>query len=213
MIARWSLGFSCLIIFISTGLFAETKTAQQDLIDRISALKTLKADFTQTVVGERGRLIQKTSGRFFLKRPRQFRWQTEKPFKQLLMSNNNDELWTYEEELAQATVRPFKESIVGTPLEFIIEPEKTLKDSVQVSKVDELGLTRFNITMTGKKVAESIDAVEITFNKKHPDNMLIRDKLGRKTVIQFSRALSNPVLLDNLFEYSFPKGTDIIRQN
>lgn len=120
-----------LFITISNSLFsiaiaANKKTVNKDsskvssnntankLNQLLNRYKTYQADFQQTVFDEKDQVIQRSQGRMFLMRPFKFRWETTDPVRQVIITDGK-ELWTYDQDLAQATKQKFTTQNAGDP--------------------------------------------------------------------------------------------------
>ena len=78
---------------------------QADLVsDYFSGLETIQADFVQTVVDSGGETVQDSQGHVWMQRPGRFRWDYRTPYHQLIVADGK-RLWTYDEDLEQATVK------------------------------------------------------------------------------------------------------------
>ena len=79
-----------------------------------SDMNGMRAKFTQTVSGG-GRMHDDQSwGEIFVKRPDRFRLQYTKPYRQLYVADGN-RVWSYDEDLAQITVKPQGDLLGNTP--------------------------------------------------------------------------------------------------
>src|SRR5690349_11652470 len=79
--------------------------------DGISSLKNfynnthaVHANFYQVVTDKQGRKVQEVYGEMQLKRPNKFKWDYNKPYEQQIVSDGK-QVWLYDTELAQVTVR------------------------------------------------------------------------------------------------------------
>lgn len=60
---------------------------QQELSTRLGKVNAFSADFTQTVVSPEGSLLVEGAGDVSIKRPNLFRWNTETPDENILISD------------------------------------------------------------------------------------------------------------------------------
>src|SRR5512145_1613931 len=101
--ARWVGGLAAL-------LAASVAPAQgSDAVARVEAflasVRTLSANFSQTVRGRDGDVQDRASGTLSLSRPDRFRWDYQKPYVQTIVADGQ-KLWLYDSDLEQVTVRP-----------------------------------------------------------------------------------------------------------
>jgi len=83
----------------------EQKAAAQNLVNRLSLMSNLSGKFEQKITDESNEELQKTQGKFVLKRPGNLWWNTAPPFEQLVVSNG-EKLWVYDPDLEQVTIYP-----------------------------------------------------------------------------------------------------------
>lgn len=76
--------------------------------------RTLAGQFTQTVTDASGVVSEESRGEFAIERPGRFRWDYRTPFEQIIVADGR-ELWVYEPDLDQATVRPVDEQTADAP--------------------------------------------------------------------------------------------------
>ena len=85
-------------------LWAVATLVQGATLERLRAFvrdtQTARAEFTQTVTDKNGRMVQQASGEFAIARPGRFRWNVEKPYKQLLVGDG-ERVWIYDADLNQ----------------------------------------------------------------------------------------------------------------
>ena len=102
-----------LLLFFPCLIFAATPV--QQLQNNLSHIKSLSAKFTQTIKGDDGSVMQKSSGQLDILKPGKFRWETFTPMKQLIVCNGKN-VWIYEPDLEQVTVKPLNNSLSETPI-------------------------------------------------------------------------------------------------
>jgi len=83
---NWRLPL-CLTLCVLFAASPARAAAIDKLQHFLDTTRTLRADFTQTVVARNGRLPQKSSGVMMFWRPGKFRWQIDKPYSQLVIGD------------------------------------------------------------------------------------------------------------------------------
>jgi outer membrane lipoprotein carrier protein len=76
-------------------------------------LAGFRAEFRQTVTDAQGQQVESASGTVSLSRPGRFRWDYREPA-QVIVSDGTT-VWFHDVDLAQVTIRPAAETLVGTP--------------------------------------------------------------------------------------------------
>ena len=88
--------------------------AVDQLHDFLKSTRTLKADFSQMVIGKNGRKPQQSSGTVAISRPGKLRWEILKPYPQLVVGDG-EKVWIHDPDLQQVTVRKAGQAIGGSP--------------------------------------------------------------------------------------------------
>ena len=103
-------------------------TAEDLLKNFMSDAKTLTANFSQVVIDEEGNLDDTASsaGVFLLERPGKFRWQVATPNELIVLADGKN-LWNYDVDLEQATVKPIDDTLSQTPAMLLSGESDVLK--------------------------------------------------------------------------------------
>ncbi len=96
--------FLLLILFVASSVASAADSARARLDAFSRDLKTISASFEQHVLDMNGGPGKTSRGTLALKAPRQFRWETTTPFKQLIVADG-EKVWVYDPDLEQVTVR------------------------------------------------------------------------------------------------------------
>jgi len=200
--------FALFAVAVAVGVVTDADAAT---LDRLRAFvretQTARAQFTQTVVDKNGRPMKSANGTFELSRPGKFRWNVEKPYKQLLVGDGQ-RVWVYDEDLNQVIVRKVGDALGGTPAALLsgnqdVERAFAWKDLPEADGLEWLGATPL-----AKDAAFS--EIRIGFDAKGLAALEVVDAFGQKSVVRFSNVERNPKLAPDLFRFSPPKGADVI---
>jgi len=200
--------FALFAVAVAVGVVTDADAAT---LDRLRAFvretQTARAQFTQTVVDKNGRPMKSANGTFELSRPGRFRWNVEKPYKQLLVGDGQ-RVWVYDEDLNQVIVRKVGDALGGTPAALLsgnqdVERAFAWKDLPEADGLEWLGATPLD-----KDAAFS--EIRIGFDAKGLAALEVVDAFGQKSVVRFSNVERNPKLAPDLFRFSPPKGADVI---
>lgn len=190
--------------------------ARADSLDRLRAFlestKTLRAEFSQTVIAKNGRKPQFSSGGMAIARPHKFRWQIEKPYPQLIVGDG-DRVWLYDPELKQVTVKKQGAAVSGSPAALLagegvaaLEKQFALKDAGEkeglawleaVPKSTDSGFERVRLGFAADAGGE-LKAMELV------------DSFGQQTSLVFSKVEKNPSLSASAFRFVPPVGADVL---
>jgi len=167
---------------------------------------TLKADFNQVMVSEKGTPGQKTSGVFYLQRPGKFRWNYLKPYKQEIVSSGG-KVWFYDVDLEQVTAKKLNQAIGSTPA-LLLSGEVALEKNFNIeSQGLEEGL--YWIKLLPKDEDSGFQYVLIGLNGDELAGMELSDNFGQLTRIYFSNVQVGARLEPGLFTFTPPAGVDV----
>ena len=177
-------------------------------------LKTLHTSFLQTLADGQGREIDRATGTLIVARPGKFSWDihpqsgnTNKGAGQLMVSDGRN-LWFYDRDLDQVTVKPVDAALSATPA-------MLLSGTVDVRK-------NFTLTPAGQRdgldwvlvepAGADADFKDALFGFANGDlkRMILEDKLGQTATIMFDHIERNVPVAPQDVSFTPPKGTDVI---
>lgn len=193
-------------------IIASAAQAADDAAERLNkvllSLTSMQADFLQQTTDGKGRTLQSQSGKMSVKRPGLFRWETLKPSSQTVTTNGRV-LWIYDPELLQATKQKLDKQVGNTPALLLSGDPRKLNESFVISaEQGDKGEQVFLLTPRGKDAL--FDNLRVRFKGSQLLQMALADSLGQKTDIRFLNVKVNPSLPSSLFEFTPPKGVDVI---
>lgn len=187
--------------------FAQAESAEAALARFLNGVSTYQASFSQVQTDERGLKIQSSTGTMALSRPGKFRWQYAAPAEQLIVTDGR-KLWLYDQDLKQVTVRPAEEALQGTPAA-LLSQKKTLTETFTVSDDGDADGVK-KLKLIPKSTESDFQDVSLWLKAGAPVRMVFRDTLGGATDIQFTQAKTNTRLDAGLFQFTPPKGVEVI---
>ena len=201
---------------------ATEAVATKNLNQYLSKLNSLEANFTQTTqatntVAKRptanqglkaSHLNQTFTGVMQVKRPGQFRWETTSPSKQLIVASGST-VWIYDPDLEQAVRQKMDEQVGNTPALLLSGQASSIMKSFKVTQPD---IKQAYFVLYPKSEDGVFESLGLRFANNVPSQMILKDSLGQKTTINFSNAKLNPTLSAGLFNFTPPKGTDVINE-
>lgn len=191
----------CLCAAVLLGPLPAWADAGAELLGRIDALGHLAADFTQDQYGPSGELLEQATGQVRLLRPK-FRWEVTSPYPQVIVADA-DELSVYDPDLEQVVVRPIDEALADTPLALLTRSTLALNADYQVSRLGE-GAFSLRPRSDDALIAE----VVLAFAGDQLQELIIRDSLGHRTDIAFSRFQDASVIESADFTLDLPLGVE-----
>ena len=185
---------------------AEDAATQVDLY--LAGLRTFAAGFTQVVRDRDGRITERATGTFSLSRPDRFRWEYRAPYEQTIVADGKN-VWLYERDLDQVTVRPLESGLGATPA-LLLSGASKVADAFTSVSIDPDARWKW-YRLQPKQPSADFERVSLAFDDRgRLGGMELQDKLGQVTAIDFSDVQVNGKLDSKLFEFSPPKGADVI---
>lgn len=195
-------------LVLVVGAFAAQAGARDELKSFTANLKGLDGQFTQTVYDANGKLKETSSGRVALAAPRLFRWEYVKPYAQLIVADGK-QVWVYDPDLSQATVRPQGVEEQNSPLAALIDPGKLDRNFKVAETGQRDGLDWLELTPQQPGEA-SFQRAKLGFDSNGLARMEVVDALGQRTTISFSGWKKNPTFAKDAFTYTPGKGVDVV---
>jgi outer membrane lipoprotein carrier protein len=172
----------------------------------VSGLSSLRAEFRQTVTDANGVETERAEGTVTLAKPGRFRWEYRVPA-QLIVSDGTT-VWLYDVDLAQVTVRPAADSLAGSPALLLagqsdLEAEYDIADG---GDADGLAWSR----LTPRGADGDFRELRVGIAGSELKRMLLVDKLGQTTRLEFERIERNPRIDAAAFRFTPPPGVDVV---
>lgn len=200
--------FPVLLIAIITSLSmpAWAEDAEQRLKAALKNMDNLSAEFKQTLLDEDKNVVQQSSGTLALQRPGKFSWIYTEPFEQRIIADGS-ELWVYDVELDQVTVKPMDESISNAPIMILMKES----DVTQQFNVIEVGQRKFLFWIELEPQAKDLEYQRIFIGLEDGNvrAMELQDQFGQSTQIVFDNLRFGVVHNPATFKFVPPDGVDV----
>lgn len=183
-------------------------TSAADLVtEYFSDLDTFHAEFTQRVVDTDDQQLQQSEGEVWMQRPGHFRWDYRTPYRQLIVADG-EFIWTYDEDLEQATIKTVDETLSSTPA-MLLSGFKPLSEVMSSTKMGESdGILWYRLDPL--QADSAVEQVRVGFRQQQLHVIEVRDAFGNDTRITFENVERNKPVDEQMFELDLPPGTDII---
>lgn len=182
--------------------------ARDKLNNFFTGVSTVQGSFIQQLYGKNSQVKETATGTLYLQRPGKFRWIYNDPEPQQIISDGKN-IWIYDLELDQVTVKPLTKSMGSTPAAILMQ--KNIPDSqFKVTEMDDKtsGWDWFYLQPHRKNT--DFEAVQLGLDAQgNLKQMVLYDKIGQKTVITFN-ARANAQISANQFTFVPPAGVDVI---
>lgn len=150
-------------------------------------LQSIEADFEQFIVSEEG-IPAHYEGKIYGKAPNKVKWDYTNPLKKEIYMKDNAVL-IYEPSLEQVSRSHLKEK---TDFISIIKSAQKQPDGTYHTKIED---TQYVLFVDKNDTPERIEFV---------------DSMGSKTILKLTKVKLNPKIQDKIFEFSIPKGVEVV---
>lgn len=173
----------------------------------LSDVKTLKADFQQTVLDSTGKQVKQSTGTLAIKRPNRFRWDYAKPNEEVIVADGK-RLWLYDVQLSQVTVKPLNDTLAASPA-VLLSGSNDVEKSFTVADLGEKDGLAW-VSLLPKVKDTDFESVRLGFKGVDVTVMELKDNLGNTTRIVFDHLQRNVAVGDDSFSFTPPQGADVI---
>lgn len=210
------LGLICHLI-LSSALLLSVSIAQADdseqqraankLSELLSHTQTIRGTFSQLTLDSTGTQLQEASGQMVLQRPGLFRWHTDPPLEQLLISNG-EKVWLYDPDLLQVTVQKMDQRLTHTPALLLSGDVSKISENFSITYKEGGPVIDFILTPTAKDTL--FDTLRLSFRNGVINDMQLLDAVGQRTNILFMGVKVNEPVDASQFVFDAPTGVDVI---
>lgn len=174
---------------------------------------TMQASFKQTVVDERGEVLERSHGVFSLMRPGRFHWDYQglenEPGQQIIADGRT--LIFYDPDLEQLSKRRLEDALSQVPSMSLVQ------DAAEVDayfEIVDIGLTDGLswAAMKPKDVNAGYRQMLVGFRNAEIVSIQLFDGLGNTTNLDFYKVSLNPKLETSSFDFAIPEGVDVIEE-
>lgn len=181
----------------------------EGLKEMLEQTKTARARFAQIVLDRNMKQLQQATGTMQFSRPGKFRWEYEKPYEQVIVSDGS-RVWLYDKDLNQVTVRKYDRALGSSPAALLAGSNEIEKSYRFTSQGSSDGLDWLEAVPRTQDTA--FERIRLGFGKAGLEAMELRDQFGQTTVIKFSTIERNVPLSPDAFRFTPPKGADVISE-
>ncbi len=186
---------------------ADAPTALDRYLD---GLRGLRAAFTQQAVDAAGKVVETGSGELLVSRPGRFRWQYQpaEGGPQLLVADGRN-LWFYDRDLQQATVKPASAGLGATPIMLLSATPADLHGAFELRALPARDGADW-VAVTPRDASADFASAELGFRAGQLAGLVIHDRLGQVVTLQFTRSERNAGVPDAQLRFTPPEGVDLI---
>ena len=206
---RSTLTAVCLAALPLAALADAQAEAAKRLNELLSRAQTMTGGFSQMTLSANGANLQETTGTLALKRPGKFRWHTDPPLEQVLVSDGK-QIWLYDPDLEQVTIQAMDQRLSHTPALLLSGDVSQLQENFDIQWTEGGSVQDF--TLTPKEADSMFDSLRLSFSNGVINDMQMSDPVGQRTNILFRNVELNQALGDAQFTFEVPDGVDVISE-
>jgi outer membrane lipoprotein carrier protein len=203
------------LLFLALALITPTLHAQSGgddpgvkLVENfLTEVITFEGSFDQSLQDAEGTIVERTSGTLEIERPTRFRWSYTEPYEQWLVADGVN-LWSYDLDLEQVTVKPQAEALANTPAMLLGGSADALEQFDFAGTTEEQFTTW--VRLEPKDKDSGFDAVVLGFMDGLLRRMVFYDNLGQITFVGLHDVRVNEPIDSERFEFSVPPGVDLV---
>lgn len=186
--------------------------APKKLTGFLNGIQSMQATFEQWVMDGKQNALQNVTGTMWISRPGQFRWDTNEPYPQQIVSDGK-ELWIYDQDLEQATKKTLDRQVGNTPALLLSGDPARIADNFQISAYlfDETGEWRFDLRPKDKEALFAL--LRVHFYRDQLRDMYLEDNLGQTTRIEFKPVSVNKPIDPAQFKLNLDDSVDVIEES
>lgn len=182
----------------------------------LADLETLRAEFSQVVTDGRGNEVQRATGKFVIQRPGKFRWELTPdagvgaPQSPQLMIADGKNLWFYDRDLEQVSVKAAATALTATPAS-LLSGDGKLGEYFTVSADGKRDGFEWVKVVPTRNDADFREA-QLAFRNGGAElsRMVLKDKLGQTVRLDFNSSARNVPVAEAEVQFTPPAGTDLI---
>jgi len=183
--------------------------AQTPLDTYLSHLKTLRAEFAQTVTDGKGEQVQNAQGTLVIVRPGRFRWElTPEGGSPQLMVADGKNLWFYDRDLEQVSVKAATAALTATPAG-LLSGDGNIRELFTVAPAGKKDGFDW-VLVTPRESDADFREARLGFGMSELKRMVLKDKLGQTVRLEFFKSERNPPVAESEVKFTPPPGADVI---
>ncbi len=175
--------------------------------DFLTKVTTLEGRFEQKLIDAEGAVVEVSNGHLEIERPGRFRWTYSDPYEQWLVADGLN-IWSYDVDLAQVTVKPQAEALTNTPALLLGGAAEALQQFDIDSSAVEAGTTWVRLLPVDPD--SGFDRLELGFSEGQLSRMVFFDNLEQTTLVTLYDVRVNEAIDATRFEFVVPGDADLV---
>lgn len=198
---------AAMLLLLGSSSWLHAQTATQQLRNFVKNVEAATGHFNQRTIDAQGVSRPEQSGEFAFQRPGKFKWQIEKPYEQLVLSDGK-QLYQYDPDLNQLTQRGVDQAVGASPAAILFGSGDIDQNFDLTERPEAEGLTWLRASPKGNDAG--FDYVDIGFSSQQPVRLILLDGFGQQTLIDLSQVQTNVSLDAKDFSFVPPADVDVV---
>lgn len=169
-------------------------------------MDNISAEFKQTLRDEDKQVVAQSFGTLALQRPGKFAWIYTQPFEQRIIADGK-ELWIYDVELDQVTVKPMDSGLSSAPI-MILMKQADVGDQFEIKEVGQRKFLYW-IELVPRAGDLEYTHIYLGIEDERVRAMELRDRFGQSTQIVFDNLRVGVIHNPETFRFEPPPGVDV----
>lgn len=207
---RSSLLLCLLVVFICIGAAsaADGDARGEELVQQfVSEVRSMSGRFEQSLVDADDEIVETSQGTFEILRPGRFRWSYTEPYEQILVADGRN-VWSYDVDLAQVTVKPQAEVLASTPASLLGGSDRVLDDFTVVGSDEDRGTLWVRLEPNDPETG--FRTVQLGFTDGVLSRMMLSDNLEQTTLVALFDVEVNGEIDPVRFRFTPPADVDVV---
>lgn len=213
--SRWAKRLAMTVLACTmSAVQAEPVDGTDSTVKELSALlsghEAARADFTQFALSSDGDRAEDSSGHFVVARPNRFRWVTEAPFLQEIVSDG-EYVWIHDPDLEQVTRKSADGQNNSAPAMILNGQIEQLNERFSIERIDrnDSGVALYELKPRNSENA-TFTRIRLLFEQQRISELSMEDSLGQRSMLVLHGLEYDPELETGVFEFVPPEGSDVI---
>ena len=200
------------LLLAASSVAATSQVRVDDAGERLVAgfvenVETLQGRFEQALIDAGGEVVERSSGTLEIARPGRFRWTYFEPYEQQLVADGLN-IWSYDVDLAQVTVKPQAKALANTPALLLGGDEQALSQFRFDGATLENGTTW--VRMIPVDTSSGFERMELGFLDGQLTRMAFFDNLEQTTLVALYDVVTNQPIDAARFVFEVPADADLV---
>ncbi|MEY4764282.1 MAG: outer rane lipoprotein carrier protein LolA [Pseudomonadota bacterium] len=178
----------------------------------VQGVQSGRGSFTQIVTSPDGKKSRTSQGSLEFLRPNRFRFSYSSPTEQLIVGDGK-QVWLYDADLNQVTVRPMSAALGATPAALLSGGSLDKDFNLKGAPTTGAGSDAIEwVDATPRQKEGQFQSVKVGFKQGQLAVLEILDSFGQRSRLNFNQFEPRANLPVTRFQFTPPAGADVLKQ-